>query len=151
MSSTYLGAEIIGSLIGRQILADAITDTSLTIYHALTGIMGHSSPSVDNILIELDVNTKIKYLEEICNIISKTKHNSIIQLTLESIHEMILKISGDLKIIHSKLEYNKTSWKAYFRKKNLDKNIDNLKLHCNLLDNRLRLFTNSYQCFNLHT
>ena len=149
MSSAYIGAEIIGGLIGRQILSDAITDTSLSIYHALSGIMGHSNPSVDSILTELDVCTKIKYLQEICSIISKTKQNSIIQLTLESIHEMVLKISADLKIIQSKLHYNKTSWKAYLFKQNITKNIDELKLHCKLLDNRLKLYSNSFNCFHL--
>ena len=147
--TAYIGAEILGGLIGRQILTDAITDTSLKIYHLLTGIISHSN-TVDSVITELDVINKIKYLDKMCQIISKHKNEEVVNLTLESIHDMILKIKGDLNIINAKINYNKTSWKAKIYKKDVTKNLNNLKLHCKLLDDRLNLFSKSFQSFNIH-
>ena len=147
--AVYIGAEIIGGLIGRQIITDAITDASFKIYQLLTGIITHSN-SAESVITELDVINKIKYLEKMCIIIGKHKNQEVVNLTLESIHDMILKIKADLNIINDKVTYNKTTMIGKIYKKNIKNNLINLRLHCKLLDDRINLFSKSFQSFNIH-
>ena len=88
-----IGTEVISALIGRQILSQAISDASYSIYNNIQDIFYYSS-DVDKVLRDLDVGAKIKMYEEMTKTIeSNTNHShSIMEMSLESIHDMIIKI-----------------------------------------------------------
>lgn len=132
-----IGTEVISALIGRQILSQAISDASYSIYNNIQDIFYYSS-DVDKVLRDLDVGAKIKMYEEMTKTIeSNTKHNhSIMEMSLESIHDMIIKIREDLKRINSKIDKHKKKYLANWRSVNCKKELSDLVSHCNILDKR---------------
>ena len=59
--ANIVGSGVISALIGRQILSQAISDASYTIYGSISDIFYYSS-RVDRVLLSLDVKQKIKRL-----------------------------------------------------------------------------------------
>ena len=70
--TALVGSEIISVLIGRQIVTQAISDASNSIYHSITGLVLYSD-DVNGILSELDLGSKIKILEELLKCLSNYK------------------------------------------------------------------------------
>ena len=86
-------------MIGRQILSQAISDASYTTYGSAFDIFYYSS-KVDRVLLSLDVKEKIKTVENVCKILENKEENNVFIInSLESIHDMIIKIREDLKIL----------------------------------------------------
>lgn len=141
--TALVGSEIISVLIGRQIVTQAISDASNSIYHSITGLVLYSD-DVNGILSELDLGSKIKILEELLKCLSNyKKKNSIIDMTLEQLHDMVLQIKRDLHIISEKLKNHNEKWFSNYRKVNCKKELAKLKIHSKILDNRLELFFKS--------
>ena len=144
--TTLIGSEIISVLIGRQIVTQAISDASNSIYNSITGIVFYSE-DVNLILSELDLGSKIQVLEELLkNLTNYKKKNSIIDISLEHLHDMMLKIKRDINIISNKLEQHKNKWFHSYRKVNCKKELLQLKKHSRILNERLELF---FKAFNL--
>ena len=141
--ASIVGSGVISALIGRQILSQAISDASYTIYGSISDIFYYSS-RVDRVLLSLDVKQKIKTVESVCKILEKKeKNNILITNSLESIHDMIIKIREDLKNINIKIEKHKEKWFNKWRSIDVKKELNFLKLHCNILDQRYNLMTKS--------
>lgn len=144
--TTLIGSEIISVLIGRQIVTQAISDASNSIYNSITGIVFYSE-DVNLILSELDLGSKLQVLEELLkNLTNYKKKNSIIDISLEHLHDMMLKIKRDINIISDKLEQHKNKWFNSYRKVNCKKELLQLKKHSRILNERLELF---FKAFNL--
>ena len=125
--TTLIGSEIISVLIGRQIVTQAISDASNSIYNSITGIVFYSE-DVNLILSELDLGSKLQVLEELLkNLTNYKKKNSIIDISLEHLHDMMLKIKRDINIISDKLEQHKNKWFNSYRKVNCKKEPPQLK------------------------
>ena len=141
--ANIVGSGVISALIGRQILSQAISDASYTIYGSIGDIFYYSS-RVDRVLLSLDVKQKIKTVESVCKILEKKeKNNRLIIESLESIHDMIIKIREDLKNINVKILKHKDKWFNKWRSIDVKTELVNLKLHCNVLDKRYSLMTQS--------
>ena len=141
--ANIVGSGVISALIGRQILSQAISDASYTIYGSIGDIFYYSS-RVDRVLLSLDVKQKIKTVESVCKILEKKeKNNRLIIESLESIHDMIIKIREDLKNINIKILKHKDKWFNKWRSIDVKTELANLKLHCNVLDKRYSLMTQS--------
>ena len=54
-----LGSAAMSALLGRQIVSQAITDASSTIYTSVGEVFHHTS-SIDKVLCKLDINNKVK-------------------------------------------------------------------------------------------
>lgn len=144
--TTLIGSEIISVLIGRQIVTQAISDASNSIYNSITGIVFYSE-DVNLILSELDLGSKLQVLEELLkNLTNYKKKNSIIDISLDHLHDMMLKIKRDINIISDKLEQHKNKWFNSYRKVNCKKELLQLKKHSRILNERLELF---FKAFNL--
>lgn len=141
--ANIVGSGVISALIGRQILSQAISDASYTIYGSIGDIFYYSS-RVDRVLLSLDVKQKIKTVESVCKILEKKeKNNKLIIESLEGIHDMIIKIREDLKNINVKILKHKDKWFNKWRSIDVKTELVNLKLHCNVLDKRYSLMTQS--------
>ena len=70
-------------------------------------------------------------------------NNKLIIESLESIHDMIIKIREDLKNINVKILKHKDKWFNKWRSIDVKTELVNLKLHCNVLDKRYSLMTQS--------
>ena len=141
--ANIVGTSVISALIGRQILSQAISDASYTIYGSISDIYYYSS-KVDRVLIALDVKQKIKIVEDVCKILqNKEKNIDLISNSLESIHDMIINIREDLKNINIKIGKHKEKWFNRWRSIDVRTELVNLKLHCDVLDKRFNLMTKS--------
>lgn len=141
--ANLIGTGVISALIGRQILTQAISDASYSIYGSITDIYYYSS-RVDKVLISLDVKQKIKMVEDVCKILqNKEKNSELIANCLESIHDMIIKIREDLKNINIRIEKHKFKWLNKWRSIDVSAELLNLKVHCNVLDKRYSLMSKS--------
>ena len=144
--TALIGSEIISVLIGRQIVTQAISDASNSIYNSITGIVFYSE-DVNLILSELDLGSKLQVLEELLkNLTNYKKKNSIIDISLEHLHDMMLKIKRDINIISNKLEQHKNKLFHNYRKVNCKKELLQLKKHSRILNERLELF---FKAFNM--
>jgi len=132
-----IGTEVISALIGRQILSQAISDASYSIYTNIQDIFYYST-DVDKVLRDLDVGAKVKMYEEMTKTIESNsdKSHKIMEMSLESIHDMIIKIREDLKKINARIEKHKKKYFANWRSVNCKKELGDLISHCNILDTR---------------
>ena len=141
--ANIIGTSVISALIGRQILTQAISDASYSIYGSISDIYYYSN-SVDKVLISLDVKQKIKLVEDVCKILqNREKNNELISNCLESIHDMIIKIREDLKNINIKISKHKYKWFNRWRSIDVKVELINLKVHCDILDKRYSLMSSS--------
>ena len=141
--ASLVGSSVISALIGRQILSQAISDASYTIYGSISDIFYYSS-KVDRVLLSLDVKEKIKTVENVCKILENKEENNVFIInSLESIHDMIIKIREDLKNINIKINKHKDKWFNKWRSIDVKNELNSLKLHCNVLDQRYNLMTKS--------
>ena len=132
-----IGTEVISALIGRQILSQAISDASYSIYTNVNSIFYYSN-DVDKVLRDLDVGNKIKMLEEMTKSIEKKCKNNhkLMEMSLASIHDMIIKIREDLKKINKRIERHKKKYFASWRSVNCSRELNDLVSHCDILDKR---------------
>jgi len=146
-----IGANVVSALIGRQILSQAISDASGSIYSSLGDIFYYSA-NVDRVLCELDIANKlvtmeflIKELNANCSCIDEES----IHTCLENLHDMILRIREDLKQIGQQIEKHKTKYFSKYRSVDVKPQIYNLKLHSRLLLDRYDLLIKTIELTSL--
>ena len=90
------------ALLGRQIMTQAISDASYSIYSSIGEIFYYTS-YVDKSLCQLDIGNKIKTMELMCKDISQLDKldSASVNYCLENLHDMIVRIREDLKQINS--------------------------------------------------
>ena len=147
-----LGSAAMSALLGRQILSQAITDASASIYSSV-GEVFHHTGSIDKVLCELDINNKVKTIELLCNQLPKgIKENSdecAINFCLENLHDMVIRIREDLKQIKSKIDYHNSKWFVSWRSLDARQELSNLRLHTKLLEERYDLFVKTQTISNI--
>ena len=132
--SVMIGSE----LIKREI----ITDTTRGIYNIMSGIYGYNIPKINEIIEELDIKKKIELIDIIFDTYSeKLIGDNILVLTLNNLHDISLKIKNELEEIKKDIEIYKNLYFSYFRSKPYLNKLENLKLHCKIMNERLDLFT----------
>ena len=127
--------------ISQQIVSYAITDATSSIYTSISNIFCYST-YVDKVIVELDIQTKLKsietILEEICHLEFTVCPKSI-QLCIDNIHDMILNIKADFVCIEEKIKSHRNKWLNNYRSLGVVKELNQLSMHSKLLDNRYDL------------
>uniref|UniRef100_A0A6C0IY36 Uncharacterized protein n=1 Tax=viral metagenome TaxID=1070528 RepID=A0A6C0IY36_9ZZZZ len=145
----YIGASItttvLSSLIGKQLMTQAISDASGSIYTNVSTIFNYNS-KIDETLNLLDIKEKIKIIEEITKNITVT--NKLIDSCIMSIHDIIIHIREDLKLINIKIKQHKQKYLCNWRKLDCGKLLFNLRMHSSILDKRLENLTKSINIIN---
>lgn len=128
------------ALLGRQILTQAISDASGSIYSSI-GEVFYYTTYVDKSLSKLDIGNKIKIMELMCKDIANVdKHNSeSVNYCLENLHDMIIRIREDLKQISYIIKSHKDKYFTAWRSVDVKEQLNNLKMHTSLLDSRYDL------------
>tara|TARA_B100001093_G_C26806503_1_gene1005723 strand:+ start:866 stop:1357 length:492 start_codon:yes stop_codon:yes gene_type:complete len=146
-----IGANVVSALIGRQILSQAISDASGTIYSSLGDIFYYSA-NVDKVLCELDIANKLITMELLIkelNSHSDCFDEESIHTCLENLHDMIMHIREDLKQIKEQIEKHKTKYLSKYRSVDVKFQIYNLKLHSKLLLDRYDLLIKTIELTSL--
>ena len=125
---------LVSALIGRQILGQAISDASFSIYGSVGSIFSYNT-DVGDTLNKLDIKERVKTVDSLISHI--TECNNTITGCLESLHEIIILIREDLKQIDFKIKEHKQKYICNWRHLNCRKEIKNLTIHSTLLDTRL--------------
>lgn len=145
----YIGASIttsvLSSLIGKQLMTQAISDASGSIYTNVSTIFNYNS-KIDETLNFLDIKEKIKIIEEITKNITVT--NKLIDSCIMSIHDIIIHIREDLKLINIKIKQHKQKYLCNWRKLDCGKLLFNLRMHSSILDKRLENLIKSINIIN---
>jgi len=147
-----LGSAAVSALLGRQIMTQAISDASYSIYSSI-GEVFYYTTSVDKVLSELDIGNKIKTMDLLCKDLSSNKlysdeKDSTINFCLDNLHDMIIRIREDLRQISHKIKCHKTKYFNKIRSVDVKEQLNNLKLHSKLLDQRYDLFIKTLNVSN---
>jgi hypothetical protein len=143
-----LGSAAVSALLGRQIMTQAISDASYSIYSSI-GEVFYYTTSVDKVLSELDIGNKIKTMELLCKdltAVTKSQGEKVhsretaINFCLDNLHDMIIRIREDLRQISSIIKNHKDKYFTNWRSVDVKQQLYNLKLHSKLLDDRYDLF-----------
>ena len=144
-------SSFLGSTISSKVITDTISSTTSNIYSLLNS-SSFTKHSLDKLIYQLDIIKKIKLIESVLNIIDnlhgvishlddksfkkKSQEYQTIILIIDSIHEMIKNIQNDLSKINEKVIEHSNKWFSNYRSISIDDNINDLKIHLLLLDNR---------------
>lgn len=133
----YIGSaittNIISALVGKQIMTQAISDASGSIYSNISSIFNYNL-QIDDTLNLLDIKEKIKVIESLVN--NMNISNMIIDRCITSIHDVILLIREDLKLLKLLIEEHKEKYFSKWRRLNYKNNLKDLKIHSNILNTR---------------
>lgn len=118
---------------------EVISGTTGSIYRLLSGINEFDLEHVNQLLEELDLYKKIEIVESLFDNNKYDLTKKTYNIALNNLHEISEKISLELKEIKKDIEYTKTLYFRQFRTHKYMKNLQNLKKHSKILDNRLDL------------
>ena len=135
-----IGTNVISTLLGKQILSQAVSDASGTIYESLGSIFS-SDIRIDNYIRRFDLKNRINMVEMIIKNIDN--YNIVIESSITSLHDIILDIRSNLKEIENKIKLHKYKYLNRWRK--IDCRTELLKLEQNsqILDKRFDYFIKS--------
>nr|QDY51977.1 hypothetical protein 2_49 [Mimiviridae sp. ChoanoV1] len=131
-SGIILTSEIVGK--------DVISNTTSNIYKSIAGINKFNLGHVNELLEEIDIYKKIEIVESLFSNYNYDLTKKTLTLALNNLHEISDKINEELEIIKKDIEYNKTLYFSNIRANRYNKNLENLKKHTKILDQRLDLF-----------
>jgi hypothetical protein len=140
----YTG-QIVSTLIGNDIMTKAISDSASTIYNLLYGFVDISDPLLEQTLDELDVKEQIRSVENIITQVTSDHDSSAVQISLEQLHEIICRIREDLRQIKDNHDYHKQRYFYQYRRPDNRVQINNLKKHKTILDQRLDMLMRVFQ------
>ena len=129
-----LTTNLVSALIGRQILGQAISDASYSIYGTLGCIFSYDT-TIDDTIRSLDIKARIKMVDSLIKHIDE--YNDTITTCLTGLHEIIILIREDLKQINSIILEHKRKYLSNWRHLDCRKQIKSLRINSKLLDTRL--------------
>ena len=130
-----IGSLFLSELIGKEI----ISDTYHGINSTLSQIESFDIRHVNNCLEKLDILKKIEIINSIFENY-QCEGNKTKIMSLNNLHEIADKIKMELEEIKKDLEYSKTIYFSYLRSQPYFEKLKKLNLHCDILDQRLKLF-----------
>lgn len=134
LAGVTLTRGVVSALIGRQILTQAISEASGSIYGSISSIFNYNT-NMDELLQQLDIKERIKNVDSLINQISI--NNETVTSCIQGLHEIIILIREDLKQIDIKIKKHKEKYFSSWRSLGCSKEKKNLIIHSNLLDKRL--------------
>lgn len=137
------------ALLGRQILTQAISDASYSIYSSIGEIFYYTN-YVDKSLCQLDIGNKVKTMELMCKDMAKLEklNSESVNYCLENLHDMIVRIREDLKQINSIIKVHKDKYFNNWRSVDVKEQLSNLRIHTQLLDQRYDLLVKTLNITN---
>lgn len=107
----------ISTVIGKEVVIKAITDTSSNVYSQLTSIISNNNHGINKLLEEMDIDAKLKTLEALISEIEKTEKykQESVHLSLNFIHQSISKIHKNLEKLDKEIKYHDSKWFSSYR------------------------------------
>lgn len=131
---------VISSILGKEVVTQTISESTKGLYHSISGLMSNNHFLFKELLEELDINSKIVFINTLIKDIKKLEHiNESISLCLNQLNDIIRKINEEIIEITKNIEIDKTRWFNSFRNSSYISKVHNLKAHNNIMDYRLEL------------
>jgi hypothetical protein len=134
LAGVTLTRGVVSALIGRQILTQAISEASGSIYTSISSIFSYNT-NLDELLLQLDIKERVKNFESLINQIRV--NNDTVTSCIQGLHEIIILIREDLKQIDLKIQKHREKYFSSWRSLGCTKQKKHLIIHSNLLDKRL--------------
>lgn len=118
----------------------AIGSVTVNTCKTIKSIYEHKNDEVQQILIKLDLERKLKVIQAVLNKINanETQKEESIEISIIYIKKTVCDINTALDEINKKITDHNNKWFYSYRKLNLSKQMEQLKIHSNLLDERFR-------------
>jgi hypothetical protein len=125
-------------LFGKELFSKVFSDTSDNIYNGLSELRKYNHYNFDQLIEQLDLETKIKIIDAY---IKNTAEDSSepIKISIESIINIIKKMNQEIKDINTEIEDHKHKWFHSLRTPHLKDKINNLINHSLIFDKRIDL------------
>ena len=130
---------LITNLIGKELIGQAIHDSTKSIYGNLTDVMNNEF-TFKELLESIDIVSKIDIVNSFMSVLDSKKNISdVLHKALNYLHEITEKINKEIVEIKKDIELHKTLWFHNFRTPIYKTKIENLIKHTKILDTRLDL------------
>ena len=126
-------------LLGKELFSKVFSDTSDNIYNGLSELRKYNHYNFDNLIEQLDLETKIKIIDAYIKQIDEDSSSDPIKISIESIIKIIKKMNQEIKDINTEIEDHKHKWLHSFRTPHLKDKINNLINHSIIFDKRIDL------------
>jgi hypothetical protein len=139
MASLVTGS-IVGTLVGNEVLTSTIRNSTASIYSGLSSLMINPNFYFKNVLEELDIEAKLKVITKFIDNIKESTLQEHNKIALNSIYTIIHKIEAEITEINKEIDEHSKKWFNTFRSCNYTTQIENLKKHVKIMDNRFDLY-----------
>ena len=133
-------SQLVSSLIGKDLITKAISESSGSIYNLLYGIIDYRDLSIESLINELDIENKINIVELLVNQIKCNNVSKLILTSLSGLHEIILNIRENLNQISKIIDLHKQKYFNYWRSLEITKQTRDLYSNVKILNSRLDMF-----------
>ena len=125
-------------LIGKELFSKVFSETSDNIYNGLSELRKYTHYNFDNLIEQLDIETKIKIIDAYIKH-TDTESSEPIKISIESIICIITKINKEINDINTEIEAHNNKWFHSFRNPHIKDKINNLINHSIIFDKRIDL------------
>ena len=125
-------------LFGKELFSKVFSDTSDNIYNGLSELRKYNHYNFDQLIEQLDIETKIKIIDAYIKQIDEDSSESI-KICIESIIKIIKKMNQEIKDINKEIDDHTHKWFHSFRSPHIKDKINNLINHSLIFDKRIDL------------
>jgi hypothetical protein len=129
--------QIVSSIIGKDLVTKAITDSANSIYKLIYGIVDYKDLSIESFIYELDIQNKINIVELLISQIEEHNLSKLVMTSLTGLHDIILNIREDLKQISIIINCHRDKYFNSWRSMDTSVQIKQLSRHVTILNSRL--------------
>ena len=126
--------QIVSSIIGKDLVTKAITDSANSIYKLIYGIVEYKDLSI---IYELDIQNKINIVELLIGQIEENNISKLVMTSLTGLHDIILNIREDLNQIATIIHCHNDKYFNSWRSMDTSTQLKNLCRHVAILNSRL--------------
>jgi len=130
------------SAIGMNVIIKTLTSTTNSICTLITHLTSYDQPGIEKIikcLKDIDLEFYITVISQLVNEYKDIQVNSTIKKALLGVNDILEEINLELTIIKEAIEYHKTKYFSSWRKINCKCNINTIKKHKIILENRYKI------------
>ena len=115
-----------------------LSNTTSSLYSLCLSLLDHGHDKINNLFIELDIVAKIQVIDEFIREIP-TKNNRTIEVALNNLNKINVRIHQILKQIEVKIEEHKNKYLYGWRTPDYQNELSSLKTYNKILDSRFDL------------
>ena len=143
----YAGSIV--SFLTSSVVSVAVNDTSVLLLSMIKDAV-IEYPALNKIIEKIDLNAKLNLIENLMNEIPENyEKNKTIAVGLSNLHETVLKIQDELKVINNIIHEHEQKYFYYWRTPYYYYNLVNIEKYNKTLDERFDILLKLITTFNI--